>query len=486
MKAPGGVTRSRSYRRLSLWHDTLADSGQDDLVARPGLDGDTEADVCVVGAGFTGLWTAYYLLVADPGRKVVVVEAEIAGFGASGRNGGWCSALFPASVAALAHRHGRAPALALRRAMNTTVAEVGRVAAAEGIDCHWAHGGTVVLARTPTHLARAQADVAEDSAFDGVDEVRLLSAEQARDRVGATSVLGGTYTPNCARVHPARLVRGLAAAVERRGGRILEQTRARRIEPGGGGRAARVVTERGTVSARHVIRATEAWTSHLPGSERDVIPVYSMMIATEPLPASFWDSAGLARGETFGDYRHLIIYGQRTADDRFAFGGRGAPYHRGSRIEPQFDRDPHVFTKLRATLIELFPAVADHTFTHAWGGPLGITRDWHASVGLDRDTGLGWGGGYVGDGVGTSNLAGRTLADLVLGVDTDLVRLPWVGYRSPRWEPEPWRWMGINAGLRAMTAADVEERVTRRPSAMARAMAPLLGHGHQGRPIAAE
>jgi glycine/D-amino acid oxidase-like deaminating enzyme len=463
----------RTYRSLSLWHDTLVASGDDDLSPRPELEGDLDVDVCIVGAGFTGLWTAYTLLVEDPSVRVAVLEAEIAGFGASGRNGGWCSALFPASAAALARRHGREAALAMRRAMNATVSEVGRVVAAEGIEAHWRQGGTVVLARTPVQLERARAAVAADAAFDGVDGLALLSAEEAAQHAGASRVLGATFTPHCARVHPARLVRGLARAVERRGGRIHERTPAVRIVPGP---KPRVETAGGTVRADVVVRATEAWTAGLADSGREVVPVYSLMVATEPLPPSFWATAGLAAGETFSDHRHLIIYGQRTADDRIAFGGRGAPYHAGSRIEPRFDRDPGVFAGLRATLLDLFPGLRGHAFTHAWGGPLGIARDWHAGVGLDRKTGLAWAGGYVGDGVGTSNLAGRTLADLVLGRDTELTRLPWVGHRSPRWEPEPLRWLGVNAGLRAMTTADAEERLTGRPSLAARVLAPLLGH----------
>jgi glycine/D-amino acid oxidase-like deaminating enzyme len=463
----------RTYRSLSLWHDTLVASGDDDLSPRPQLEEDLDVDVCIVGAGFTGLWTAYTLLVEDPSVRVAVLEAEIAGFGASGRNGGWCSALFPASAAALARRHGREAALAMRRAMNATVSEVGRVVAAEGIEAHWRQGGTVVLARTPVQLERARAAVAADAAFDGADGVALLSAEEAAQHAGASRVLGATFTPHCARVHPARLVRGLARAVERRGGRIHERTPAVRIVPGP---KPRVETAGGTVRADVVVRATEAWTAGLTDSGREVVPVYSLMVATEPLPPSFWATAGLAAGETFSDHRHLIIYGQRTADDRIAFGGRGAPYHAGSRIEPRFDRDPGVFAGLRATLLDLFPGLRGHAFTHAWGGPLGIARDWHAGVSLDRKTGLAWAGGYVGDGVGTSNLAGRTLADLVLGRDTELTRLPWVGHRSPRWEPEPLRWLGVNAGLRAMTTADAEERLTGRPSLAARVLAPLLGH----------
>jgi glycine/D-amino acid oxidase-like deaminating enzyme len=459
-----------THGSLSLWHQSLVDSGEDALAPRRGLDGDTETDVCVVGAGYTGLWTAYYLLAADPSLRVIVVEAEIAGFGASGRNGGWCSALFPSSVASLTRRHGRERALAMRRAMNDCVEEVGRVTAAEGIDCHFLRGGTVSLARTAVQLRRARLAAADDAAFDGVDGVQLLDAADARQHLAATHVLGGTYTPHCARIHPARLARGLARAVERRGGRIAEQTLARRIEPG------RVVTDRGTVRAEHVVRATEAWTPRLPGSERAVIPVYSLIVATEPLPAGFWAEVGLSRGQTFNDHRHLIIYGQRTADDRLVFGGRGAPYHRGSRVEPRFDRDAPVFSALRSTAREMMPALSEASFTHAWGGPLGIPRDWHSTVGLDRSTGLGWAGGYVGDGVGTANLAGRTLTDLIRGVDSELVALPWVDHRSPRWEPEPVRWLAVNAGLRAMTLADAEERLTRRESALARLMSPMLGH----------
>jgi glycine/D-amino acid oxidase-like deaminating enzyme len=315
----------------------------------------------------------------------------------------------------------------MHRALADTVDEVGRVAAAEGIDCHWAKGGTLTLARSPAQLRRARAASGLDLTF--------LDAADASARCGASGVLGATYSPHCAALHPGRLVRGLASAVERRGVTVHEETRAVALGPG------RVVTDRGTVRADVVVRALEGYTSSL--APRALAPVYSLMVATEPLPAAFWDRVGLARRETFSDYRHLIIYGQRTADDRIAFGGRGAPYHFGSRVSPRYDRSPRVFRALRAALADLFGGPLP--VAYEWGGPLGIPRDWMPSVGL-RD-GLGWGGGYVGDGVAASNLAGRTLADLILGVDSDLTRLPWVGHRSRRWEPEPLRWLGINAGL---------------------------------------
>jgi glycine/D-amino acid oxidase-like deaminating enzyme len=426
--------------------------------------------VAIVGAGYTGLWTAYYLAEADPSLRVVVLEAETAGYGASGRNGGWCSALFPASLSTLASLADRDAALAQHRAMRETVDEVARVAAAEGIEADLAKGGTVVLARSRAQLRRARAEVADARRWDrDEDDLRLLGRAEATAILRGSRTVGATYTPDCAAIHPARLVRGLADAVERRGVTIHEQTRVRAIEPG------RARTADGDVRAATIIRATEGYTASLRGEDRTMVPVYSLIIATEPLPASTWEEIGLARRETFSDHRHLIIYGQRTADDRLVFGGRGAPYHFGSRIRPEYDQDQRVFARLYATLADLFPMLEGTRVTHAWGGALGIPRDWCASVGLDRATGLGWAGGYVGDGVSTTNLAGRTLRDLVLGRDTELTRLPWVGHHSPAWEREPLRWLGINAGLRAMTLADAEESLTRLPSAVARAVAPLLG-----------
>lgn len=436
------------------------------------LDGDAEADVIIVGAGLTGLWTAHSLLVADPSLSVLVLEGERVGFGASGRNGGWCSALFPTSTAGLARRHGEGPALAMRRAMVDAIGVVGAAAAEEEVDCGYVRGGTVTVARSPAQLERARAEVADAQRW-GVDHLELLDADAASGRLAARDVLGGTWTRDCARLQPLALVRGLAEAVRRRGGRIAEQTRALVIEPG------RVVTATGTVRCRDVVVATEGYTATLPGRHRDLVPVYSLVVATEPLPASTWEQIGLERRETFSEHRHLVVYGQRTADDRLVFGGRGAPYHFGSRTAPRHDGDEAVFAGLRGAVRDLLPALEDlpdASFTHAWGGPLGIPRDWHAGVRLDTATRIASAGGYVGDGVTTTNLAGRTIADLLLGRDTDLTRLPWVGHRSPRWEPEPLRWLGVNAGLRLATWADAEERASGRPARLGRPLAALTGH----------
>jgi glycine/D-amino acid oxidase-like deaminating enzyme len=460
------------YRHLSLWWDAISTP----LRPRPPLRGDLAVDVCIVGAGFTGLWTAHSLAKADPSLRIAVVEKEVAGFGASGRNGGWCSALFATSDSALARLYGLEAMRAMRRAMEATVDAVGASALDEGIDCHFAKGGTVDAARSEAQKLRALADIDEARTLGfGEEDLRWLDAREAESVIGLSGMLGATYTPHCAAIQPALLARGLAEAVERHGVSIYEHTEVIDIVPGGPGRAPLVRTTAGTITAEVVVRALEAWTPTLPGEKRTLVPVYSLMVATEPLSDAFWDDAGLHARATFTDYRHMIIYGQRTADNRIAFGGRGAPYHFGSNVRPSFDATPAVHKLLRQTLTDLFPALTSSRFTHAWGGPLGIPRDWHSSVGFDRRLGVAWAGGYVGDGVATTNLAGRTLADLITGSDTDLTHLPWVNHHSRPWEPEPLRWLGVNTGLWTMKLADHTEKRKGRPSRLASRMERLLG-----------
>lgn len=401
--------------------------------------------------------------------RIAIVEAEVAGFGASGRNGGWCSALYPVSLSALSRQHGRDQAVRQYRAMQSTVAEIGRVVATEGLSADWAAGGTLTVARSRSQLARAQSEIREAAEFGfGPADLSLLDADLARERLQASSVLGAVYTPHCAAIQPAKLVRSLASLVSGLGVTIFEQTPATAIEPGV------VRTSFGALRADLIVRATEGFTPSLQGHRRTVAPVYSLIIATEPLSPDVWGQIGLAARETFTDLRHLIIYGQRSADNRLVFGGRGAPYHFGSRIRPGYDRVPAVFNALNRTLIELIPAAAGAAITHRWGGPLGIARDWQPSVGLDRSTGVGWAGGYVGDGVSTSNLAGRTLRDLILRAETDLTSLPWVNHQSPQWEAEPLRWLGTNLGLHAMSWADHAEQRTGRPSIVATVVNRLI------------
>jgi glycine/D-amino acid oxidase-like deaminating enzyme len=347
----------------------------------------------------------------------------------------------------------------MRRALVDSVEDVGRWCVGEGVDAHYVKGGALSLARTPAQVTRLQAE--RDSSW--------LSPAEANERVRTRGVLGAAYDGECAALHPARLVRSLARIVEARGVHIYERTPVTRVSPHV------VETQLGRVQAHIVVRALEGWTATLPGTRRTLAPVYSLVIATEPLPAAVWDEVGWHGRETVTDGRYLLVYAQRTADDRIVFGGRGAPYHFASRIRRSYDGEPTVFAALRSAMCELWPSVSDAAITHQWGGPLGIPRDFHPSVGLDRATGLAWAGGYVGDGVAASNLAGRTLADLTLGRDSDLVHLPWVGHRSPSWEPEPLRWLGINGVRRLAASVDRAETRQRQPRLRSAVLTRLTG-----------
>jgi glycine/D-amino acid oxidase-like deaminating enzyme len=430
---------------------------------RPPLPGALEVDVCIVGAGYTGLWSAYYLKRAQPDLRIAVLEQRFAGFGASGRNGGWLTNSVTGGREQYLEAHGRDAAVAQQRALNDTVDEVIAVAAREGIDAGIVKGGELNVARSPAQLARLRTAVASEQSWPGTD-VEEWDAAATRSRVAVAGAVGAVWHPHAARIHAAKLASGLAAAVERLGVPIYEDTRVTEIAPG------RAVSDRGMVTATFVLRATEGFTPDLKGQHRLVLPMNSSMIATEPLPAAVWEQLGWSGREVLGDFAHVYMYAQRTEDDRIAFGGRGVPYRYGSRVDTDGRTQERTIAALTGLLRDFFPAAAEVPIAHAWAGVLGVPRDWSASVGLDASTGLGWAGGYVGTGVTATNLAGRTLADLVLRRDTEITRLPWVGHRARRWEIEPLRWLavqGIYAAYRSADRAESRSRSTR-TSAFAR------------------
>ncbi len=400
------------------------------------LGSDATCDVAIVGGGLTGLWTAYHLHEADPTLDIRIVEAEFAGFGASGRNGGWLSSELPGSATAYAGVAGEDGVARLRRAVRDTVDAVIDVAAREGIEADIVRSGVLYVARSQAQARR----------LDGE-----LSAAEVQGRIRVAGALAGHFDPDCARVHPARLVSGVARVVRDRGVRIHEDTRALAVEPGA------VHTERGTVHAPVVLRCLEGFTAALAGHRRDWLPMNSALIATEALSAAQWREIGWSGEELLGDEAHAYCYAQRTADGRIALGGRGIPYRFGSRTDVEGRTQEWTVESLRATLTSLFPSLAGIGIDHAWCGVLGVPRDWSASVSYDPATGLGHAGGYVGSGLTATHLAGRTLRDLVLGHDTDLTRLAWTNHRVRRWEPEPLRWAGVHALYRLYRAADRRE-----------------------------
>jgi glycine/D-amino acid oxidase-like deaminating enzyme len=453
------------YRRHSLWLDTLAAP----VVPRAPLQHDVAADVVVVGAGFIGLWTAYCLARADPALEIVVLEAEIAGFGAAGRNAGFVSAGIAGQAQAYLSRCGWEGIGRAERAMIEGIDYVGKVVAEEGIECGWTKGGSLRIATSPAQLARVRAGI-EGRRRRGLDEsdVDLLGAAEMAARLKIAGVIGGAFTPHCARVHPARLVRGLAEACERRGVRIFERSPATRIDSGRVQCAPCDGSAAAVARAAIVVQATEAFTVDLPGQHRDYLPVFSHMVATEPLDDATWAAIGWEKCETVADQRHLFTYAQRTVDGRIALGGRGARYRAGSSIQAVDERSPAVHAELERTVRAWFPAAAGAAITHRWGGAFAVPRDWSMSIKLDRATGIARAGGLAGHGLVAASVCGRTLADLILERESELTSLPWVDHDSRRWEIEPARVVAQRLITAVLASADRVEDAGRGPAGRVR------------------
>ena len=423
----------RSYRRESFWLDSIEES----LDPLPTLEQELRCDVVIVGAGFGGLWTAYFLKQNAPDLDLVILEKEIAGFGASGRNGGACSAWWDPIYAWLKDPQTREAAVRLHQGLIDTVARIGSIAAAEGFDCDFSHEGLIVTAANEQE-ARPFARALHVMAKHGfaAPDYQLLDRDETRKRIGTDGAHASFFTPHTATVQPARLARGLADAVRAKGVRLFERSPVRRIGQDG------VVTERGRVRAGTVVMAAEAYVSQIAGFERRLAPIHSRMIATEPLDAALREQIGLTRSCSFA--MAADGYGQLTADGRIAFGARG-DYYFGSRIRSDFGPETRESNRIRELLLGYFPALRGVHVTHGWGGPMGFARDEKPFVFLDQKRRFGWTGGFGPAGVAPACLAGETLADLVLGRNTPRVEAPWVISALPRvWEPEPLRWLGIS------------------------------------------
>jgi glycine/D-amino acid oxidase-like deaminating enzyme len=439
----------KDYATYSFW---LENSG-DDLTPRPPLDGATEVDVAILGAGFTGLWTAYKLLRRDPSLDVLVVEKEIAGFGASGRNGGWCFSGFPVEPHVLTKRYGRETARAVSVAMAESVDDVGRVSEEEGIDAHYAHGGELEVARADYDLPKLEEMYEGYRAIGLEDRVALLDAGQTNDRLRIAGAVGSFWNKDGAAVQPGRLVRGLARAVERHGGRIVEQTTVTDYA----GTPPRLFTDRGEVRARRaIVLAGEAYLSRLPKLHRHVIPMTSHIVITEPLSPEIWREIGWERREALGGFGSTGGYINHTADGRIAFGAYRARYPFNSRITDDLDCMEDIFEHARIAARTWFPALRLSDFTHAWGGVFGTPRDRMPTMGFNRRTGVALAFGYTGEGVATSNLSGRVLTDLITETDSILTRLPMASHQPVLWEPEPLRSIGVNL-VRRSRYREIEE-----------------------------
>lgn len=405
----------------------------------------------------------------------MVLDAAEPGHGASGRNGGWCTSELPLDLDALSDLHGDHAAQVLQRTMFGIVDEVGDTARRLGIECGWAKGGWLTSATNPAHLPRLRSMVDRWRAHGfGPEDIDLVDAAAATARIAARGTLGAVYTPHCAVLDPARLVGGLVGVLASRGVRLCSGARVLRF---GSGRVSGLDDEGPfVVECRWSVRATEAYTVSLAGHHRQLLPIWSQMVATEPLDDEAWGSIGWSDREAFSDARSMIIYAQRTADGRLAFGGRGVGYRFGSGLTPPDRAQRRTTARIVDTMHALFPPTRDAVITHRWGGVLGVPRDWHPSVVVDRDARTVAAGGYTGNGVAASFLAGRLAAEQISGNDSELGRLPIVGHRSRPWEPEPLRWLGLRASSRLVQLADsIEERNGRPATRVHSVIDRLLG-----------
>ena len=443
----------KDYRKYSYWLETCGD----DLTPRPALDGSIDVDIAILGAGYTGLWTAYYLLTLDPSLKMAILEKEIAGFGASGRNGAWCTSGFPTGVGTLAKRYGRDTALSVQHAMYDAVDEVGRVAESAGIDIEWVKGGSLRIARGQHQLPQIQQSYEAYQQLDLGDEYQYLDKQETDARVTVTDALGSIYTPHTATIHPGKLVRGLARLVEQMGATIYEQTEVTDFTTGA---YPALHTARGHARAKNIVLAGESYLSQLPKTRRAVMPAYSLITLTEPLTDAEWHQIGWEAHECVSSVAFMVNYLSRTSDGRILFGGRGAPYHFGSSIKDAYDQHGPTHRLLQENVRSWFPMLRDVKFTHTWGGPLGWSRDWMPTMRYDAAESVAIAGGYTGTGVATANLAGWLLADLIQRRDTELTRLPMASHTPRNWEPEPLRYLGVRFVQRGFEKLDAKAERT--------------------------
>jgi glycine/D-amino acid oxidase-like deaminating enzyme len=423
--------------------------------ARPPLRGPSAADVAIVGAGFTGLWTAIALTDTDPTLRVVVLEAESVGFGASGRNGGFCQASLTHGLSN-GLRHFPDEIELLEREGIANLRELIAFTRARGIDCDLEDTGGLTVADQAYQVEEFRAAVDEAAAHG--EELVFLDRDAVQAEVHSPLWLAGLYQPPGRDVvlDPAKLVRGLARVCEERGVMIHEGTRVRDVERRAGG--VRLTTEAGaTVDAAHVVVATSAYSGWLRRLESHFVPVYDYVLVTDPLTPAQMESIGWKRRQGMSDANNQFHYFRLTADDRILWGGYDAIYYRNNGVGPRFDRRPATFEKLEAHFRAAFPQLADVGFPYRWGGAIDTTTRFTVTFGQALGGRLTYAIGYTGLGVGASRWAAGVVRDFILRPDSDLLRLRFVRSRPFPFPPEPLRSVAVNLVRRELDRADRNE-----------------------------
>jgi glycine/D-amino acid oxidase-like deaminating enzyme len=437
----------------------------------PTLAGDITVDVAIIGGGFTGLWAAHFLLAADPALKLAVIEREVVGYGASGRNGGFAMTLLSRSMHDLLQTFGTDPARAAHAAVARSVDDIGRFCTEHKVACDYEKNGFIAVATDDSQIPRIEADRQAAEAL-GIEDVRYIPGEELRRQIQSPLYRCGLEEKSCAILNPARLVRGIARVVRQQSGIIYEQTPVERIEAAG--TKVDVRTPQGTVHADKVVLATNAYSVQFPECRRTLVPLYSYIVLTEPLNAAQWESIGWKGRQGLEDKRTYIHYFRPTADGRILMGGEDAPYYYGSSLRPQQDRNPHVFALLRRDLKAIYPQLDRLRFTHQWGGPIGLTARFVPAFGTLLGGRVHYGFGYCGHGVAPTHLGGQIVRDLVLDRQSELRELCFVGAKPIPYPREPLRYLAITAIRHRLLAQDRKGKPKTEPW-LARALTRLGG-----------
>ena len=430
-----------------LWHETAAD-----WFPRLGLPGDRTADVAIVGAGFTGLWTALALTDTDPSMRVVVLEQETVGFGASGRNGGFCEASLTHGLAN-GIRHFPDELALLEREGIANLDGLIQFTRDHAIGCDLEETGTLSVADQPYQIDEFREWV--DEAAEHGEELIFLDRDAVQSEIRSPLWQAGLYRPPGRDVilDPAKLVRGLGRVAEERGVVIHEGTRVRDVERRAGG--VRLTTDTGAIlDADHVVVATSAYSGWLHRLESQFVPVYDYVLVSDPLTPEQRASIGWRRRQGMSDANNQFHYFRLTADDRILWGGYDAVYYRNNGIGPQFDRRPATFEKLKAQFRRAFPQLAALRFPYRWGGAIDTTSRFTVTFGQGLGGRLTYAIGYTGLGVGASRWAGGVVRDFILRPDSDLLRLRFVRSRPIPFPPEPLRSLAVNVVRRELDRAD--------------------------------
>jgi glycine/D-amino acid oxidase-like deaminating enzyme len=446
------------YRTRSFWHEVASS-----YEPAPPLEGDRRADVAVIGGGYTGLWTAYHLKTEQPSLEVAVLEQEVAGYGASGRNGGFAMTLLGRSLDDLKAQFGPTEALEAHKAVATAVDGIGRFTKENGVDCDFEKNGIITVSTTAWQDAIIENDVKAAQEM-GIQDIKFLDGKAVRDVVHSPTYRCGHEEGACAILNPAKLAWGLAGAIRKKGVALYEGTPVKGVRVADG--KVEVKAEGGTLRADKAVLATNAYSVHFPHIAKWVVPLYTYIVLTEPLTAEQWESIGWKGRQGIEDRLGGLHYYRPTADGRIAWGGDAFPYHFGSRIGPQYDRDETVFARLRASFAKTFPTLSGVKFTHEWGGPVAITVRFVPTFGTLEGGRVHYGIGYSGHGVAPTYVGGEILRDLVLDRSTERTNLCLVKKEAVAFPPEPLRYLAVTASLKHLDTQDRSEAVVKPPFLM--------------------